>query len=71
MANPPVGSNNGTGILSITGNLSFGQKHTLRVSPPVRIQTTDGSLAVTIAGQARGHVGTPGQTASASYVVHH
>jgi cytoskeleton protein RodZ len=61
----------GSDKVVFTGNLSFGQKHTLRVSPPVRIQTTDGSLAVTIAGQARGHVGTPGQTASASYVVHH
>ena len=32
---------------SFTGSLAFGQSRTLQVSPPVRIQSTDGSLEVT------------------------
>ena len=34
----------GTGKVVFTGSLAFGQSRTLQVSPPVRVQTSDGSL---------------------------
>jgi Helix-turn-helix domain len=60
---------NGTGTVVFSGELAFGQQHSLRVSPPVRIQATDGAVRVTVAGQDRGRMGPSGQPASASYVV--
>jgi hypothetical protein len=60
---------NGTGAVVFSGELAFGQQHSLRVSPPVRIQSTDGAVRVTVAGQDRGRVGPSGRPASASYVV--
>jgi hypothetical protein len=60
---------NGVGKVVFSGDLSYGQRHTLQVSPPVRVQSTDGSVTVAVAGQARGHMGPAGRPASASYVV--
>jgi len=57
----------GTGKVIFTGSLAFGQSRTLEVSPPVRIQTTDGSLEVSIDGQARGAIGKTGQPAQDVY----
>jgi cytoskeletal protein RodZ len=53
----------GTGKVVFTGSLAFGQSRTLQVSPPVRIQTTDGSLKVSVDGQDRGAIGRTGQPA--------
>ena len=53
----------GTGKVVFTGSLAFGQSRTLEVSPPVRIQTTDGSLEVTVDGQGHGAIGKTGQPA--------
>ncbi len=53
----------GTGKVVFTGSLAFGQSRTLKVSPPVRIQTTDGSLEVNVDGQDHGAVGKTGQPA--------
>ena len=53
----------GTGKVVFTGSLAFGQNRTLQVSPPVRIQTTDGSLEVTVDGQDHGALGKTGQPA--------
>jgi cytoskeleton protein RodZ len=53
----------GTGKVVFTGSLAFGQSRTLSVSPPVRIQTTDGSLEVSVDGQDRGAIGKTGQPA--------
>jgi cytoskeletal protein RodZ len=52
-----------TGKVVFTGSLAFGQSRTLQVSPPVRIQSTDGSLEVTVDGQDRGAIGKTGSPA--------
>jgi cytoskeletal protein RodZ len=59
----------GTGKLVFSGDLSYGQHHTLQASPPVRVQSTDGSVQVSVAGQDRGRMGTAGRPATQSYVV--
>ena len=59
----------GTGAVVFSGELALGQQHRLQVSPPVRIQSTDGAVRVQVAGQDRGHMGPAGRPASASYVV--
>lgn len=53
----------GTGKVVFTGSLAFGQSRTLQVSPPVRIQTTDGSLEINVDGQDHGAIGKSGQAA--------
>lgn len=58
----------GTGKLVFSGDLAFGQKHTVRASPPVRVQSTDGTLRVTVDGQDRGRMGPAGRPATQSYV---
>jgi hypothetical protein len=58
----------GAGKLVFSGDLAYGQKHTLTASPPVRIQSTDGSVRVTVDGQHRGRMGPAGRPATKSYV---
>ncbi len=60
---------NGIGKVVFAGDLAYGQSHTLQASPPVRIQSTDGSVKVKVAGQDRGRMGPAGRPASSSYVV--
>jgi hypothetical protein len=57
----------GHGNLVFSGDLAYGQQHTVRAATPVEIQSTDGSLRVTVAGQDRGRVGSAGRPASQSY----
>jgi cytoskeletal protein RodZ len=52
-----------------TGSLAFGQSRTLQVSPPVRIQSTDGSLEVSVDGKDHGAIGKTGQPAQDVYTV--
>ena len=58
----------GREVLVFSGDLSYGQHHTVQASPPVRVQSTDGSLQVTVAGQDRGRMGPAGRPATQSYV---
>jgi cytoskeletal protein RodZ len=58
----------GLGKLVFTGDLAYGQKHTVQASPPVRIQATDGSVQVSVDGQDRGRMGPAGRPASQTYV---
>lgn len=60
---------NGVGKVVFAGDLAFGQSHALQVSPPVRIQSTDGSVRVKVAGHDRGRMGPAGRPATSSYVV--
>jgi hypothetical protein len=60
---------NGAGKVVFAGDLALGQNHSLLASPPVRVQSTDGSVRVTVAGQDRGRMGPAGRPASSSYVV--
>jgi hypothetical protein len=60
---------NGVGKVVFAGDLAYGQSRTLQASPPVRVQSTDGSVKVVVAGQDRGRMGPAGRPASSSYVV--
>ena len=53
----------GTGKVVFTGSLAFGQSRTLQVSPPVRVQSTDGSVEVSVDGQDHGAIGKTGEPA--------
>jgi hypothetical protein len=57
----------GHGALVYSGDLSYGQRHTVRAATPVEVQSTDGSVRVTIAGQDRGRMGPAGRPATQSY----
>ena len=46
-----------------------GPAKTLSVSPPVRVQATDGSVTVSVDGEDRGALGTPGSPGSGTFVV--
>ena len=53
----------GSGRVLFKDSIAFGATQTLKVSPPVRVQTSDGSLEVTVDGQDHGAMGETGQTA--------
>jgi cytoskeleton protein RodZ len=57
----------GTGKVVFTGSLAFGQSRTLQVSPAVRIQSTDGSLEVSVNGEDQGAMGKTGEPAQDVY----
>lgn len=59
----------GTGKVVFTGSLAFGQSRTVKVSPPVRIQSTDGSLEVTVDGREHGALGKTGEPAQDVFTV--
>jgi hypothetical protein len=58
-----------TGKVVFSGDLSYGQQHTVQASPPVRVQATDGSVRVRVDGHDRGRMGPAGSPATQSYVV--
>ena len=60
---------NGVGDVVFAGNLAYGQTKSFKVSPPVRVQSTDGAVRVKVDGQDHGPIGRPGRTASETYVV--
>lgn len=53
----------GGGKVVFTGPLAFGQSQTFSVAPPVRVQSTDGSLEVTVDGKPHGALGKTGEPA--------
>jgi cytoskeleton protein RodZ len=57
-----------SGKVAFSGDLSFGQEHTVQASPPVRVQSTDGSVRVSVNGQDRGRMGPSGRPATKLYV---
>jgi len=59
----------GTGKVVFTGSLAFGQARTLQVSPPVRVQSSDGSTEVTVDGQEHGALGQTGKPAQDVFTV--
>ncbi len=59
----------GTGAVVFSGNLAFGETRTFQVSPPVRVQTSDGSLTATVDGEDRGSLGTTGEPAQDIFTV--
>ena len=59
----------GSGEVVFTGDLAFGASRTFSVSPPVRVQATDGSVTVTVDGDDRGALGAAGTPGSGTFVV--
>jgi hypothetical protein len=56
------------GEIVFKGNLAVGQTRELKVSPPVRVQSTDGAVTVALArGEAR-PVGEPGVAGQGTFV---
>jgi hypothetical protein len=59
----------GAGKVVFNGNLAFGETKTIKASPPVRVQSSDGSLETTVDGQQRGALGATGQPAQNTFTV--
>lgn len=55
------------GDIVFTGDLAFGQTKALKVSPPIRVQSSDGSLTVSVDGAKAEPLGTTGETAQKSF----
>lgn len=58
-----------SGKVVFTGDIAYGQTKTIEVVPPVRVETSDGSVEVVVDGAEKGAVGKRGQRATATYVV--
>ncbi len=58
----------GGGSVVFTGDIAFGGTKTLSVSPPVRVQSTDGSVTVSVDGQSHGPLGSAGSPGSGTFV---
>ena len=59
----------GAGAVVFSGDLAFGGSKTLSVSPPVRVQATDGSVTVSVDGEDHGPLGATGSHGSGTFVV--
>ncbi|SFC52982.1 protein RodZ, contains Xre-like HTH and DUF4115 domains [Nocardioides terrae] len=57
------------GDVVFSGSLAFGESKTLRASPPVRIQASDGSATVAVDGGKAAAVGKTGEAAQQTYTV--
>ena len=57
----------GAGQIVFNGDLAFGDSQTVKAAPPVRIQSSDGGLKVTVDGQDRGALGALGQPAQNTF----
>lgn len=58
----------GAGEVVFKGSLAVGQTRELDASPPVRVQSTDGAVTVSIAGGAARPVGEPGVAGQGTFV---
>ena len=59
----------GTGAVVFSGNLAFGETRTFQVSPPVRVQSSDGSLTAAVDGADQGNLGATGEPAQDVFTV--
>ncbi|MEX0427026.1 helix-turn-helix domain-containing protein [Nocardioides sp. DS6] len=57
------------GQVVFTGDLAFSESRTLKASPPLRVQTSDGSLRVSVAGGPTKALGKTGEPAQKTYTV--
>ncbi len=58
----------GDGRVIFTGDLAYGASRSLQVAPPVRIESSDGSVEVVLDGEEEGALGEVGQPATRSFV---
>ena len=59
----------GTGAVIFSGTMAFGETRSFQVSPPVRVQTSDGSLTASVDGEDRGSLGATGEPAQDIFTV--
>ena len=59
----------GSGKIVFTGDIAYGQTKALEVSPPVRVESSDGSVEVVVDGSEKGSIGDTGDAATSTYVV--
>ena len=57
----------GAGQIVFNGDLAFGDSRTVKAAPPVRVQSSDGALKITVDGQERGPLGIDGQPAQNTF----
>lgn len=57
----------GSGEVVFNGDLAYGATKRVEASPPVRVQSSDGALGVTVDGQDRGALGADGQPAQNTF----
>jgi cytoskeleton protein RodZ len=57
----------GAGDVVFNGDLAYGESRTVKASPPVRVQSSDGALRVDVDGQDRGPLGADGQPAQNTF----
>lgn len=57
----------GTGQVVFNGDLAYGDTRTIKATPPVQVQSSDGALGVSIDGKDQGPLGTEGQPASNTF----
>ncbi|MFC6152260.1 helix-turn-helix domain-containing protein [Nocardioides yefusunii] len=57
----------GVGTVVHSGSLAIGEKIEVKAKSPVRVQSTDGSVTVSVDGKERGAVGQPGDPAQGTY----
>ena len=57
----------GAGKVVFNGDLTFGDSQTVKASPPVVVQSSNGGLEVTVDGQDRGPLGADGRPASNTF----
>ncbi|GAA1931512.1 helix-turn-helix domain-containing protein [Nocardioides hwasunensis] len=58
----------GAGEIAFKGNLAAGETRELEASPPVRVQSTDGAVTVSLAGGDARAVGEPGVAGQGTFV---
>ena len=58
----------GAGEIVFSGNLAVGQTQELRAAPPVRVQSTDGAVTVSLDGGDARAVGEPGVAGQGTFV---
>ncbi|WP_426246633.1 RodZ domain-containing protein [Nocardioides sp. LHG3406-4] len=56
-----------TGAEVFRGNLAIGESKIVKASPPLRVQTSDGAVTVSVDGRDRGAVGEPGEAVQGTY----
>ena len=59
----------GSGKVVFTGDIAYGQTKALEISPPVRVQSSDGSVEVVVDGSEKGALGDTGQASTGTFVV--
>lgn len=56
-----------SGEVVLRGRLAIGETRTVEASPPLRVQASDGSVTVSVAGKDRGPIGDAGRMAQGTY----